>query len=663
MLGSMQALLAAATLLHFFSDAVNPGSESELRVLLELKHALDPESLRLSSWNASRGAARVCDGSFEGVACHNNGRVANISLQGKGLTGRLPPAIGALTQLSGLYLHYNFLTGEIPREISQLRSLSDLYLNGNRFSGQIPPEIGNMAGVQVLQLCCNQLTGSIPAQLGALAKLNVLELRSNRLTGSIPPSLGNLGLLMWLDLSFNELNGTIPSNLADAKLLQVLDVRNNALSGNVPPGLMKLKEGFRYENNSGLLGVGYPRLEARPTQPKKNPQSEHTNLPCDQPPCTGISPRPGFKNLVIPGLMIVLTLSTGAIGILVLHRRRMRKLSDSESDTAGGAAGNGSADQGRKTGTTLISLEYSQSWDPFPILKQGFLLDLDEVEWATRYFSEANLLSKNGFSAIYRGVLQDGSTVAVKKVIKSSFKPDPAEVLKGLSALALLRHDNILRLRGFCCLRGRDECVLLVFDYAPNGSLSKFLDLDDGDDRTLGWSTRVSIIHGIAKGIEYLHGQESGKPALVYQDISADKVLLSSEFNPMLSGCGLHKLLANDVVFSALKASAGMGYLPPEYATTGKFTDKSDVYTFGVLILQIISGKRAVSHLVHDSGQLSQADYDDNVDDFIDPNLHGRFSKTEARMLVKTALRCSHESPSERPSLTAFVKELGKCSF
>lgn len=124
----------------------------------------------------------------------------------------------------------------------------------------------------------------------------------------------------------------------------------------------------------------------------------------------------------------------------------------------------------------------------------------------------------------------------------------------------------------------------------------------------------------------------------------------------MLSDSGLHKLLTNDVIFSALKASAAMGYLAPEYTNTGRFTEKSDVYAFGVLVFQVLSGKRKITSSMRHSAETSR------FQDLIDPNLHGRFFEYEAAKVAKIALLCTHESPLERPSMEAVVQELGNCS-
>ncbi|KAK6926359.1 Leucine-rich repeat-containing N-terminal, plant-type [Dillenia turbinata] len=660
----------------FSSLAQTMGEKTELRVLMEIKESLDPEDIFLSSWTPN---GDPCSGSFEGLACNENKKVTNISLQGKGLTGRLSPAIAGLKHLTGLYLHYNSLSGELPKEISNLTQLSDLYLNVNNLSGSIPSEIGSMPNLQVLQLCYNQFTGSVPNQLGSLKNLVVLALQSNNLRGAIPASLGDLGMLVRLDLSFNHLFGSIPSSLANAPMLQVFDVRNNTLSGNVPPALKRLNEGFQFENNLGLCGAGFMSLRTcnasdgfKPSMPepygagtngpltRNIPETADLNLNCTQSKCLKSSR--GARAPMVVGLMVV-TAAVSTIGILTFsqYRRRKQKLGDSFGTSESRPSIDQTKDIYRKNGSPLISLEYSHGWDPLSDVRnccglsqelfQSYRFNLEEVESATQYFSDANLLGKSNFSAIFKGTLRDGSFVAIKSINKTSCKSEESEFLKGLNILTSLKHENILRLRGICCSRGRGECFL-IYDFVPNGSLLRYLDLMDGDAKVLEWSTRVSIINGIARGIGYLHEFKVSKPALVHQNISADKILIDQKFNPLISDCGLHKLLANDIVFSALKASAAMGYLAPEYTTTGRFTNKSDVYAFGVLVFQILSGRKKFANAI----QFADSN---RYQDFIDPNLHGKFSEQEAAKLVRIALNCTHESPYERPPMETVIQELG----
>lgn len=149
-----------------------------------------------------------------------------------------------------------------------------------------------------------------------------------------------------------------------------------------------------------------------------------------------------------------------------------------------------------------------------------------------------------------------------------------------------------------------------------------------------------------------MHGSMGNKPVIVHQTISAEKVLIDSHYNPLLSDSGLHKLLADDIVFSMLKASAAMGYLAPEYTITGRFTAKSDIYAFGMIVFQILSGKRKITQVNRQGAEAGR------FEDFIDANLEGNFSESEATKLGRLALLCTQESPSYRPSIENVVKEL-----
>ncbi|RZS20496.1 hypothetical protein BHM03_00053023 [Ensete ventricosum] len=668
----------------------------EVRALMEVKAVLDPEDRILSSWT---NEGDPCRGDFEGVACNEHGKVANISLQGKGLTGSISPAVVGLKCLSGLYLHYNAISGKIPREIANLTELSDLYLNVNNLSGSIPVEVGTMTSLQGeffshpflflsgeemrqkeknSDLCYNQLTGSIPTQLGRLKNLSVLALQSNHLSGAIPASLGDLTQLTRLDLSFNRLFGSIPVKLAQIPQLTVLDVRNNSLSGNVPSGLRRLSGGFQYGSNKGLCGVGFALLgvcdsddplmpnkpepfgpDSRGFRPQQIPESANLNSNCNASRCLN-SPK-SFSGTVIVGIVVV------AVGVMVCglfafawYRRRKQKIGSALEVSNSRCSTDQPKEMFRKSASPLISLEYSNGWDPLADgrsgvgfsqeVSQSFRFNLEEVECATQYFSEVNLLRKSNFAATYKGILRDGSIVAIKSINKTSCKTEEAEFLKGLKLLTLLHHENLVSLRGFCCSRGRGECFL-VYDFVTNGSLSQYLDVKDNAQRVLDWPTRVSIIKGIAKGIHYLHGNRPNKPSIVHQNISAEKILIDQHFTPRLSGSGLHKLLADDVVFSTLKASAAMGYLAPEYTTVGRFTEKSDVYSFGVIIIQILTGKTNVTRFRPGPDSIK-------LEDTLDENLHGNFSKPEATKLVGIAMICMSEMANQRPTMEAVLQQL-----
>lgn len=658
----------------------------ELRALMDVKAALDPENKLLTTWRVD---GDPCSGSFEGIACNERRKVANISLQGRGLAGKLSPAIGDLKDLSGLYLHYNSLSGEIPREIASLTHLTDLYLNFNNFSGVIPPEIGRMSSLQEMDICCNQLRGSIPSEIGSLRKLGFVSLQYNQLSGAIPPSLGNLSLLKRLTLSYNHLSGPIPTSLANIQQLQILDVRNNSLSGVIPSELRRLEAGFSYGNNTNLCGTDFPTLRSCTTFDTANvdinkPQpfglilNNHTRSPNEEQPEienseTNCGPHHTCSNakklhqVAIVAGVITAAVTLAALGFLTFIRNRrhkqkvgnMTELSESGNHSTDHHHHQYPSDLHSKSASPLVSLAYSAGWDPLAdglnysgeFSLQNYRYNLEEVESAAHYFSEGNLLGKGKFSSVYKGVLRDGSVVAIKSINVSSCKAEEEEFVKGMKLLVSLRHENLVSLRGFCCSTGRGECFL-IYDFAPNGNLLRYLDASRGSDRVLSWSTRVKIIHGIAKGLHYLHEENATKPSLVHQNISAEKILIDGQFNPVILDSGLRKILADDTIFSALKVSAAMGYLAPEYITTGRFTEKSDVYSFGVVVLHIVSGKQQLTNTMRSQAESCK------IEDFVDENLNGNFSVSEASKIVRLGLSCTQENLDQRPYMEAVVREL-----
>ncbi|XP_048131710.1 probable leucine-rich repeat receptor-like protein kinase At5g63930 isoform X2 [Rhodamnia argentea] len=669
-MGFAHLLLIGFVLLALDSRGLVRGN-AELGALMEIKASLDPENKILTSWTSN---GDPCGGSFDGVACNERLKVANISLQGMGLAGKVSPAVAQLKCLSGLYLHYNSLTGEIPRELANLTELTDLYLNVNYLTGRVPSEIGSMASLQVLQLCCNRLNGTIPPEMGSLKKLSVLALQHNKLSGDIPVGLGNLQTLKRLDLSFNQFTGQIPVKVANIPELQALDVQNNSLSGLVPPALKKLEEGFQYQNNTGLCGFGFPLLrncnglddanvnDLQPIGLNTNktvpiPQTANVKAHCNRRHCSSPSKLP--QAALVAGIVSVTVTLVGA-GLLTSYRYRRgkQKIGSTADASDSRLSSDHSKDLYSRSASPLVCLEYSSGWDPLDDGRYGNGLSLqaprytlEEVESATQYFSEVNLLGRSTFSSVYRGILRDGTPVAIRSINVTSCKSEEAEFVNGLNLVTSLRHQNLIRLRGVCCSKGRGECFL-VYDFAPKGTLSQYLDLEDGSIQVLDWPTRVSIIKGTAEGIGYLHSSEADRPAVVHQNISVEKILIDQQLNPLIMDSGLPKLLADDVIYSALKISAAMGYLAPEYITTGRFTEKSDVFAFGVIIFQILSGKRQLSSSMRLAAESCA------FENFIDCNLKGNFTEPEAAILGKIALGCTSEFPDSRPTIIRVIEEL-----
>lgn len=162
----------------------------------------------------------------------------------------------------------------------------------------------------------------------------------------------------------------------------------------------------------------------------------------------------------------------------------------------------------------------------------------------------------------------------------------------------------------------------------------------------------IGVLVLLQTGIGYLHSSEENKTAIIHQNISVEKVLIDQQFKPLISDSGLPKLLADDIVFSTLKTSAAMGYLAPEYITTGRFTEKSDVYAFGVIVLQVISGNLQLNTSMKLAAESSR------YEEFVDTNLKGQFSEPEAAALGKLGLISTHELPDQRPTMQTVIQEL-----
>lgn len=289
--------------------------------------------------------------------------------------------------------------------------------------------------------------------------------------------------------------------------------------------LKRLKGKFQYINNPALCGTGFAYLNSceavSSLEPGRPEPFEPSNLPpndlpasvdpkpknCSDTGCTTNSLKPSNIGLIFLVIGVIVASLIAGLLMLLRYRRRKQKIG-STTDTSDSRL---STDQMKevsgKSAFPLINLEYSNGWDPLAKGQGGYsqelleslLFNLEEVECATQCFSDVNLLAKSSFSATYKGILRNRSLVAIKCIAKTSCKSDETEFLKGLKILTSLKHENLVRLRGFCCSKGRGECFL-IYDYVPNGSLVQYLDVENGHGKILDWSTRVSIIHGIAKG-------------------------------------------------------------------------------------------------------------------------------------------------------------------
>ncbi|KAE8692391.1 pyruvate decarboxylase 1-like [Hibiscus syriacus] len=290
---------------------------------------------------------------------------------------------------------------------------------------------------------------------------------------------------------------------------------------------------------------------------------------------------------------------------------------------------------------------------------ESLQFQLKSVRKATNNFSEDNMLGQGGFGAVYKGRLDDGQEIAVKRLFLVSGHGDE-EFKNEVMVMARLQHRNLVRLKGFCLERKER---LLIFEYVPNSSLDQFL-FDPIKRQRLDWNTRYKIIIGIARGLLYL--QEDSRYRIIHRDLKAANILLDDEMAPKISDFGMARLFGADQTRDDTRRVAGTyGYMAPEYVKHGKFSVKSDVYSFGVLILEIISGDK-ISHFRNNGADLltyAWRNWREGTSlNLVDEYSRGSGSRSEMTRSVHIGLLCVQENDANRPSMNSVVLMLSDTS-
>ncbi|KAG5235390.1 LRR receptor serine/threonine-protein kinase [Salix suchowensis] len=287
-------------------------------------------------------------------------------------------------------------------------------------------------------------------------------------------------------------------------------------------------------------------------------------------------------------------------------------------------------------------------------LQTGYF-SLRQIKNATNNFDPANKIGEGGFGPVYKGVLSDGSAIAVKQ-LSSKSKQGNREFVNEIGMISALQHPHLVRLYG-CCIEGNQ--LLLVYEYLENNSLARALFGRDEHQIELDWKTRKKILLGIAKGLAYLH--EESRLKIVHRDIKATNVLLDKDLNAKISDFGLAKLDEEENTHISTRIAGTIGYMAPEYAMRGYLTDKADVYSFGVVALEIVSGKsntnyRPKEEFVYLLDWAYVLQEQGNLLELVDPRLGSNYSEEEARRMLNLVLLCTNPSPSLRPSMSSAVK-------
>ncbi|KAF3437479.1 hypothetical protein FNV43_RR20232 [Rhamnella rubrinervis] len=643
-----------------------------------------------------------------------------VDLSQNGLTGPIPSGIFELKKLGKLLLLSNNLTGEIPQEIGNSTSLIRFRASENKLTGAIPPQIGNLKNLNFLDLGSNRITGVIPEEISGCRNLTFLDLHSNSIFGNLPrgfdqlvylqfadfsdnlidglliPELGSLSSLTKLVLAKNRFSGTIPNQLGSCSKLQLLDLSSNQLSGSIPASLGKIPaleialnlslnqlsgvipEEFTILDRLGILDISYNNL-AGDLQFIADMQNlvvlnvSHNNFSGRVPETTFFSKLPlsvlsGNPSLCFAGdqcaaekrrgdvrhtvaarvAMVVLLCTACALFLAALYiiiGAKKRRLP--------GFGGDHECDPEADS-----DMEMGPPWEVTLYQK----LDLSMADVA-KCLTPGNVLGRGRSGVVYLVNIPSGLTIAVKR-FRSSEKFSAAAFSSEIATLARIRHRNIVRLLGWGANR---KTKLLFYDYLPNGNLGALL--HEGYTGLVEWDTRFKIALGVAEGLAYLH--HDCVPAILHRDVKAHNILLGDRYEACLADFGLARLVEDDHSgsFSANPQFAGSyGYIAPEYASMLKITEKGDVFSYGVVLMEIITGKKPVDPSFTEGQHVIQWVRDhlkskkDPVET-LDPKLQGHPDTLIQEMLqaLGIALLCTSNRADDRPTMkdvAALLREI-----
>ncbi|XP_022767184.1 leucine-rich repeat receptor-like protein kinase PXC1 [Durio zibethinus] len=538
----------------------SPPSPNDTNALTLFRLQADTHGSLISNWTGHD----ACSFTWRGVICSSTGRVTALSLPSLFLRGPIT-SLSLLDQLRILDLHDNRLNGSVS-PLTNCTNLKLVYLSDNDFSGEISPQISLLKRLLRLDLSNNNIRGNIPKEISGLNRLITLRLQNNALTGQIPDFSSSL------------------------KNLKELNLTNNEFYGRLPESLLKKFSEQSFTGNEGLCGpsplpvcsfTGSPPVDSSNQTVQSNPSS----MP--QTPIIGQDKDKARKGLS-PGAIVAIVVANCVVFLVVVSfavayycgRNRGENVSKAGSDSgkrrrSGSSYGsekkvylNGEADSDGTNGTDRSKLVF------FERRKQFELEDLLKAS--------AEMLGKGSLGTVYKAVLDDGCTVAVKR-LKDANPCPRKEFEQYMDVIGKVKHPNIVKLRAYYYAK---EEKLLVYDYLPNGSLHSLLHGNRGPGRIpLDWTTRISLVLGAARGLAKIH-EEYNAPKIPHGNVKSSNVLLDKNGVALISDFGLSLLL------NPVHAIARLGgYRAPEQAEVKRLSQKADVYSFGVLLLEVLTGR------------------------------------------------------------------------
>ncbi|XP_020968660.1 putative receptor-like protein kinase At3g47110 isoform X4 [Arachis ipaensis] len=537
------------------------------------------------------------------------GSLSVLSLSSNKLSGVIPTCLGNMASLRIVYMDSNKLISEIPSSFWNLKDVLEVNLSSNALVGELPYDIGRLRALVLLDLSKNEFSGNIPTTISSLGTLQNLSLASNKFQGSIPVSFGEMVSLSSLDLSRNLLSGAIPKSLESLVYLKYINLSYNKLQGEIPndgPFVNFTAQSFMH--NEALCGN--PRLLVPPCS-KKDRQRSRTML---------------LLVKCIPPIVVSIILVVAFIVVLQCKRKNVKTRHERNSST----------------------LETRR-------------LSYYELVRATNGFSESNLIGKGGFGSVYQGKLSGGLIVAIKVLDLDSEETAHSFEVE-CNAMRNLRHRNLVKIISSC---SNDDFKSLVMEFMPNGSLDKWL---YSHEYCLDFFERLSIMLDVASALEYLHHGFS--TPVVHCDLKPSNVLLDEDMVAHVSDFGIAKLLDKGQSKVHTKTYlATLGYVAPEYGSMGIISVKGDVYSYGIMLMEVFTRKMPTDDMF--AAELSLKSWinqslPNSIIEVVDYNLVQLYGEQIDNILphissiLELALSCCVNPPEERITMTDVVVSLTK---
>ncbi|XP_052204983.1 protein NSP-INTERACTING KINASE 3-like isoform X2 [Diospyros lotus] len=499
--------------------------------------------------------------------------------------------------------------------------VSALGLPSQSLSGTLSPGIGNLSNLQSVLLQNNGISGPIPVAIGKLEKLQTLDLSSNKFNSEIPSSLGDLMNLNYLRLNNNSLTGPIPESLSKVGGLTLVDLSFNNLSSSVPKLSART---FKITGNPIICGPNSDKCSVYP---------EPLSLPPDG---VRAESEPGRKNHRVA---VTFGASFSAVFVVIIIIASLV--------------------WGRYRHNQQIFFDVNDQYDPEVCLGHLKRYTFKELRAATDHFNSKNILGRGGFGVVYKGCLNDGSIVAVKRLKDYNAVGGEIQFQTEVEMISLAVHRNLLRLLGFCSTENER---LLVYPYMSNGSVASRLRDHIHGKPVLDWSRRKNIALGTARGLLYLH--EQCDPKIIHRDVKAANILLDEDFEAVVGDFGLAKLLDHHDSHVTTAVRGTVGHIAPEYLSTGQSSEKTDVFGFGILLLELITGQKALDfgRVANQKGVMldwvRRLHQDGKLNLLVDKDLKGIFDRVELEETVQVALLCTQFNPWHRPKMAEVLRML-----